>query len=66
MRVDAMFQKGLVAETERMLAKGLGENRTARQALGYRQVIEHLAGERSLDQTVELVKIRTRQFASVN
>ncbi len=62
-RVDAMFQKGLVAETERMLAKGLGENRTARQALGYRQISEHLAGERSLDQTIKLVKIRTRQFA---
>jgi tRNA dimethylallyltransferase len=62
-RVDAMFQNGLVAETERMLAKGLAENRTASQALGYRQVIEHLAGQRSLDQTIELVKIRTRQFA---
>jgi tRNA dimethylallyltransferase len=63
LRVDAMFQNGLVAETEHMVAKGLAHNRTASQALGYRQVIEHLAGQRSLDQTVELVKIRTRQFA---
>jgi tRNA dimethylallyltransferase len=62
-RVDAMFQNGLVAETEQMLAKGLAHNRTASQALGYRQVIEHLAGQRSLAQTVELIKIRTRQFA---
>jgi tRNA dimethylallyltransferase len=62
-RVEAMFQNGLVAETERMLAKGLAGNRTASQALGYRQVIEHLAGQRPLDQTIELVKIRTRQFA---
>jgi tRNA dimethylallyltransferase len=33
------------------------------QALGYRQVIEHLRGRRTLAETMELVKIRTRQFA---
>jgi tRNA dimethylallyltransferase len=33
------------------------------QALGYRQVVEHLRGLRPLAETVELVKIRTRQFA---
>jgi tRNA dimethylallyltransferase len=33
------------------------------QALGYRQVVEHLHGVRSLQETIELVKIRTRQFA---
>ena len=62
-RVDEMFQRGLVAETEHLLAHGLAENRTALQAIGYRQVVEHLRGERPLAETVELVKIRTRQFA---
>lgn len=62
-RVDEMFRRGLVAETEELLKRGLAQNKTAMQALGYRQVIEHLRGERSLDETVELVKIRTRQFA---
>jgi tRNA dimethylallyltransferase len=33
------------------------------QALGYRQIVEHLGGERSLADTIELVKLRTRQFA---
>jgi tRNA dimethylallyltransferase len=33
------------------------------QALGYRQIVEHLRGERSLSDTIELVKLRTRQFA---
>ena len=37
--------------------------RTAREALGYREVIEYLRGERDLAATVELVKLRTRQFA---
>ncbi|MCX6905342.1 MAG: tRNA (adenosine(37)-N6)-dimethylallyltransferase MiaA [Verrucomicrobia bacterium] len=62
-RVDEMFHRGLVAETERLLARGLEKNETAQQALGYRQVVEHLRGERPLAETIELVKIRTRQFA---
>jgi tRNA dimethylallyltransferase len=62
-RVDEMFRRGLVAETELLLTQGLAENPTALQALGYRQVVEHLRGERGLPETIELVKIRTRQFA---
>jgi tRNA dimethylallyltransferase len=62
-RVDAMFARGLVAETRELLTRGLAENKTAMQAIGYRQVVEHLRGERSLPETVELVKSRTRQFA---
>jgi tRNA dimethylallyltransferase len=62
-RVEEMFAKGLVAETQSLLARGLEHNQTARQALGYRQVLEHLRGRRALPETMELVKIRTRQFA---
>jgi tRNA dimethylallyltransferase len=62
-RVDAMFARGLVDETRELLKRGLGQNKTAMQAIGYRQVVEHLRGERSLAETIELVKIRTRQFA---
>ncbi|HEY9508661.1 MAG TPA: tRNA (adenosine(37)-N6)-dimethylallyltransferase MiaA [Verrucomicrobiae bacterium] len=62
-RVDEMFRRGLVAETEQLLQRGLAENKFAMQALGYRQVAEFLRGERSLETAVELVKIRTRQFA---
>ena len=62
-RVDAMFRAGLVAETERLLAQGLAENQTAMQAIGYRQVVEHLRGAATLAETIEAVKIRTRQFA---
>jgi len=38
-------------------------SRTAAQAVGYREVIEHLQGLRNLPATIELVKLRTRQFA---
>ena len=62
-RVDAMFRGGLVEETRALLDRGLANNATALQALGYRQVAEHLRGERSLDDTLALVKLRTRQYA---
>jgi tRNA dimethylallyltransferase len=62
-RVDAMFAQGLVQETERLMTAGLEKNRTAMQAIGYRQVVEYLRGFRPLAETVALVKHRTRQFA---
>jgi tRNA dimethylallyltransferase len=62
-RVDTMFERGLVAETHALLQQGLAENKTAMQAIGYRQVVEHLRGERPLTETIELVKSRTWQFA---
>jgi tRNA dimethylallyltransferase len=61
-RVEEMFRKGLVTETQSLLQRGLAGNPTALQALGYRQVVEHLRGQRGLAETMELVKIRTRQF----
>lgn len=62
-RVEAMFRDGLVAETAALLEAGLRQNRTAMQAIGYRQVAEHLEGLRDLAATVELVKQKTRQYA---
>lgn len=62
-RVDQMFAQGIVTETRSLLARGLAENRTAMQAIGYRQVVEHLRGVHSLEETISLVKLRTRQYA---
>lgn len=62
-RVDIMFAAGLVEEVRQLLAAGKRLSRTARQALGYREVLEYLEGRRDLPETVDLVKTRTRQFA---
>lgn len=62
-RVDRMFKLGLVEETQQLLKSGLEENPTAMQAIGYKQVVEYLRGLRSLEETIDLVKIRTNQFA---
>lgn len=63
LRVDKMFTNGLAEETRNLLTQGLEQNKTAMQAIGYRQVVEHLRGDLSLPGTVELIKVRTRQFA---
>jgi tRNA dimethylallyltransferase len=62
-RVERMFSLGLVAEVEQLLPRGLAENRTALQAIGYRQVVDYLRGDRSLSETKALVKQRTGQYA---
>ena len=58
-----MFRRGLVDETRELLKHGVEQNQTAMQAIGYRQVVEHLRGGRPQAETIEQVKIRTRQFA---
>ncbi len=62
-RVEAMFQAGLVDEVKRLADGPLPLSHTARQALGYREVLEHLAGQYDLATTIQRVKTHTRQFA---
>ncbi|MCA9048257.1 MAG: tRNA (adenosine(37)-N6)-dimethylallyltransferase MiaA [Planctomycetaceae bacterium] len=62
-RVDAMMQAGLLQETRRLLEQQPPPGRTARQALGYRELIDHLENGTPLDQAVDRIKLGTRQFA---
>jgi tRNA dimethylallyltransferase len=62
-RVDAMFDEGFVDEVHNVLQRYGTLSRTASQAVGYREVIEHVQGKRDLPSTIEAVKSRTRQFA---
>ncbi len=62
-RVEAMFAAGLVDEVRALVAGPHPPGRTASQAVGYRELIAHLAGELNLSEAKELVKLRTRQFA---
>ena len=61
-RVRAMMDAGLLDEV-----RGLWEREalgpTAIQALGYRQLVDHLEGRWTLDEAVERIKIETRRFA---
>jgi len=62
-RVDLMWEKGLVAEVDALLVKGINQATTARRALGYAQVISMRAGEISEEQAKEETKRATRQYA---
>lgn len=60
-RVHQMIDEGLVGEVAALAASGL--SRTARQALGYREVLDHLDGRISLDEAIIATITRTVQFA---
>jgi tRNA dimethylallyltransferase len=60
-RVADMVTRGLVAETAGLAELGL--SRTASQALGYREILAHLAGNSTLPDALEEVGRRTRAFA---
>lgn len=60
-RVHAMVDAGFVDEVRVLASRGL--SRTARQALGYREILEHLDGACTLDEAIATTVLRTRQFA---
>ena len=60
-RVEWMIGHGLLDEVMRLRERGL--SRTAAQALGYKELLAHLDGELTLDASIELTVVRTRQFA---
>jgi len=62
-RVNIMMERGLVEEVRTLLAEPNGLAFTARQALGYKEMIEHLEGRWSLDEAVAATILRTQQFA---
>ncbi|MGP3910360.1 tRNA (adenosine(37)-N6)-dimethylallyltransferase MiaA [Nonomuraea sp. NBC_00507] len=63
LRVERMWQAGLVEEVRTLLGQGLAEGRTASRALGYAQVIRFLEGEWSEEQAIAETIRATRRFA---
>jgi tRNA dimethylallyltransferase len=62
-RVRRMWDEGLVAEVEGLVARGLREGRTASRALGYRQVLAFLDGATSEAEAERSTVAGTRRFA---
>jgi len=62
-RVDEMFERGLIDEARGVVERYGELSRTACQALGYREVLEYVDGGGDMAETIEQVKVRTRQFA---
>ena len=62
-RVDQMMEQGLAEEVAGLLRQGLSPGCTAMQAIGYKEIAAALGGEVPLEQAVEEVKLRSRQYA---
>ncbi|MEY2418118.1 MAG: tRNA dimethylallyltransferase [Actinomycetota bacterium] len=60
-RFTRMLEDGFVTEVERLAQSPV--SRTARQALGYRQLFEHVEAGRSLDECVDEAVTATVRFA---
>lgn len=59
-RVDEMMKQGLLDEVKQLVPF---KKLNALQTVGYRELFGHLAGDLSLDDAVEIIKINTRQYA---
>ncbi|GJM38893.1 MAG: tRNA dimethylallyltransferase [Acidimicrobiales bacterium] len=60
-RYERQLEGGFLDEVRRLA--DLGPSRTAAQALGYRELLRHVAGELSLEDAVHDAILRTRRFA---
>ena len=62
-RVDLMFDMGLVEEVKALMAKGYDKSLVSMQGIGYKEVIDYLNGETSLEECIDIIKRDTRHFA---
>ena len=62
-RVDIMMRDGLLNEVQGLMDRGAGPALTARQAIGYKELIDYLEGRSTLDEAIELIKMRSRRYA---
>lgn len=63
LRVDKMVEQGLLEEVKNLLKSGLPRESTALQAIGYKEFIGVLDGTATVEEALEEVKLRSRQYA---
>lgn len=62
-RVDEMMAAGLADEVRALLGRGVDPKCTAMQAIGYKELAQAVRSGTGLEQAVEEVKLRSRQYA---
>lgn len=62
-RVDGMLERGLVEEVEKLKNMGCHRGQTSMQGLGYKEILDYLNGDCTLDEAVYRLKRDTRHFA---
>ena len=63
LRVDIMLQQGLVEEIKELLSSGIPEKCTAMQAIGYKEFVAALNGDRTIEEAAEEVRKASRHYA---
>lgn len=63
LRVDQMIAQGLEQEVRQALKAGVPQDALSMTSLGYRQMVQYINGEISLDRAISLIKRDTRHFA---
>ena len=58
-----MMERGLTEEVKNLLSMGVTRKMTAMQAIGYKEIADHLAGEYSLAEAVDKIKQESRRYA---
>lgn len=62
-RVDRMFENGLVSEVEKLLSCGVSFSDQSFQAIGYKEFAAYFSGSQTLEQTKNLIKKNSRNYA---
>ncbi len=62
-RVDLMIEEGLLEEVEALKKRGYTKNLVSMQGLGYKEILDYLDKECSLDNAIYRLKRDTRHFA---
>lgn len=62
-RVENMLLEGFIQEVKGLLAKGFSPSLKPLQSIGYKHIISHLQGEKTLDEAIYEMKRDTRRYA---
>ena len=62
-RVDIMVGKGLVDEVKSLKERGLSKANISMQGIGYKEILEYLEGDTSIETAIENIKQNTRHMA---
>lgn len=62
-RIDIMMEQGLVKEVEGLKSEGCHKDMVSMKGLGYKEILDYLDGNTSLEEAVAILKQGTRRFA---
>ncbi len=62
-RVDIMIEGGLVDEVKKILSMGYNKTLVSLQGIGYKEIIQYLENEISLDEAIDRIKQGSRNYA---